>query len=139
MDLATSAAGQDERLYEIYDYPGEYQNLDHGESLVNIRMQEEELARTVITGEGTCRGFLTGHRFDLKRHYRREANKPYVLTTVFHSADQGTNYRSSDGDSAKEFHYTNQFQCVPHGTPYRPPRITPVPVIHGTQTAAVVG
>src|SRR5262249_53687904 len=38
-----------------------------------------------------------------------------------------------------EWHYSNTFTAVPFGLPFRPARRTPKPVIHGTQTAIVVG
>jgi len=139
LSLASSISGQDQRKYEIYDYPGEYRSLDEGERLVGIRMQEEETPLLVITGAGTCRGFGSGYRFGLQDHYRRDLNKEYVLTTIHHSADQGDNYRSSEAEALDNFEYLNNFQCVPHTTAFRPLRVTPVPVMHGTQTAKVVG
>jgi Rhs element Vgr protein len=36
------------------------------------------------------------------------------------------------------FAYSNQFTCTPLSTPFRPPRVTPKPVVHGPQTATVV-
>jgi type VI secretion system secreted protein VgrG len=35
--------------------------------------------------------------------------------------------------------YQNTFACIPHRIPYRPLRRTPRPIIHGAQTATVVG
>jgi type VI secretion system secreted protein VgrG len=35
--------------------------------------------------------------------------------------------------------YENDFSCIPHPTPFRPPRLTKRPKIQGTQTAMVVG
>ena len=35
--------------------------------------------------------------------------------------------------------YQNSFTCIPHRLPYRPLRKTPRPIIHGLQTATVVG
>ncbi len=36
------------------------------------------------------------------------------------------------------FVYSNQFTCIPLSTTFRPPRVTPKPMIHGPQTATVV-
>ena len=138
-DLSATVTGKDERKLEIYDYPGEYSEKAQGERLVGIRMEEEQTPQSVISGSSTCCGFTPGYRFDLRDHYRRDFNKSYVLTSVYHSADQGANYRSSAEDAAADLHYTNHFQCIPHPTPFRPPRLTPVPIVHGSQTAVVVG
>lgn len=138
LDLTAQVTGKDERGYEIYDYPGEYTTKDEGEQLVGVRMQEEDAPRLAGSGSGTCRAFIPGYRFDLKEHYRRDANKPYSIISVYHSVEHGMNFRSGS-DASDEFAYVNQFHCVPHPTPFRPPRTAPVPVVHGTQTAIVVG
>ncbi len=137
LDLTAQVTGKDEREYEIYDYPGEYRTKDEGEQLVGVRMQEEDAPRLVATGAGSCRAFAPGYRFELKEHYRRDLNKPYALLSVAHSFDQPINFRSGGG--GPDFSYSNHFRCVPHPTPYRPRRTAPVPVVHGTQTAIVVG
>jgi type VI secretion system secreted protein VgrG len=139
LDLTATVTGKDERKLEIYDYPGEYREKAQGDRLAGIRMEEEQTPQIVISGSSACRGFTPGYRFDLRDHYRRDFNKSYVLTSVYHSADQGTNYRSSDESAVADLHYTNHFQCIPHPTPFRPARLTPVPVVHGSQTAIVVG
>jgi type VI secretion system secreted protein VgrG len=135
LDLTSTVTGKDERKFEIYDYPGEYRDKGQGERLVGLRIEEEQTPQIVINGSGTCAGFTPGYRFDLRDHYRRDFNKSYALTSLSHSAFQGGDYRSSGG----EFHYANQFQCVPHPTQFRPPRVTPRPSVRGSQTAMVVG
>ncbi len=138
LDLTSDVAGKDVRKYEMYDYPGEYLTKDEGERLVGIRMEEEDSPQIVVTGSSTCRALCSGFRFDLKDHYRRDFNKAYALVSIYHTAEQGTNFLSSDGEDTG-FEYANQFQCVAHPSPFRPPRTAPVPVVHGTQTAIVVG
>jgi type VI secretion system secreted protein VgrG len=139
VDLTANVDGKDTRKFEIYDYPGEYATKDHGESLVGIRMEEEQTPQIVVSGASTCRAFYSGYKFDLQDHYRRDLNQGYALISIYHSCDAGTNYRSSEGSQGGDFSYTNQFQCIPHPSPFRAPRTSPVPVIHGTQTAIVVG
>jgi type VI secretion system secreted protein VgrG len=139
LDLTATLDGRQTPKYEIYDYPGEYKTKDAGEKLVGVRMQEEETPREVITGAGTCRGFTPGFRFKLRDHYRRNFDRDYALISVYHTADQGENFRSSDETAAADLQYANSFQCVPHPTAYRPPRTTPIPLVHGSQTAIVTG
>lgn len=137
---------------ELYDYPGEYAQRFDGVNpgggdqaadlqkifqdnnrTVGIRMQEEAAASIVIQGASTCRQLVSGHKFTLERHFNSDGQ--YLITSVSHSVVFDA-YRS---DSSGDFHYTNQFTCMPFALPFRPARITPKPVIHGTQTAVVVG
>jgi type VI secretion system secreted protein VgrG len=37
------------------------------------------------------------------------------------------------------FSYANEFTCIPSGTPFRPPRVTPVPNVGGVLSAVVTG
>jgi len=139
LNLSASATGTDDRHLEIYDYPGEYRKKDQGDRLARIRMEEEDTTLKVAAGSGNCMGFVSGYRFELKSHYRGDLNQQYALISVHHSCTQGDNYRSSLARAAEDIHYANHFQCIPHSVHYRPPRTTPVPVIHGSQTAIVVG
>ncbi|MEW6127926.1 MAG: type VI secretion system tip protein VgrG [Acidobacteriota bacterium] len=137
IDLTANVSGKDARKFEVYDYPGEYRTKGEGERLAGIRMQEEETPTTVVTGSSTCRGFAPGFTFDLKDHYRRDLNKTYLIKSLYHTCDLGASYRSDIG--AEDFLYVNQYEFVPHPTPYRPVRVTPIPIVHGSQTAIVVG
>ena len=97
-------------------------------------MQEEAAQGLTIQGASRCRYLAAGHKFTLQRHYN--ADGPYVLTSVQHSARLQGDYRSDSGGEAT---YYNSFTCIPAALPFRPRRITPKPVIQGTQTAVVVG
>jgi type VI secretion system secreted protein VgrG len=140
--------------FEIYDWPGEYAqrfdgvdpgggerpgDLQHifedNTRTANIRMQEEALGSLVIHGGSNCRHFMAGHKFSLQRHFSGEGG-PYVLTSVHHSARGSGDFR---GGQTGEFRYRNEFTCIPQALPFRPSRVTPKPVVHGTQSAVVVG
>jgi type VI secretion system secreted protein VgrG len=139
VDLTSDPAeGNDSRKLEIYDYPGEYTKKEVGTALAKIRIQEEDSPRILVNGAGLCRGFQAGNRFKLFNHFRSDLNREYILTSVYHSSNQGDNYRSSESSARLDFNYSNRFQCIPSSTPYRPPRVTPEPVMRGTQTATVV-
>jgi type VI secretion system secreted protein VgrG len=126
------------KRFEIYDYPGDYEKKPQGEDLVKLRIQEEEATHLVLSGASSCRAFGSGYRFDLEEHYRDDLNQSYVLLEVQHSASAGE-YYSSGGSSTVGETYGNSFTASPHSFPYRAARITPKPVVQGTQTAVVVG
>ena len=139
--------------FEIYDYPGEYaqrfDGVDRGggdragdlqkifqdnRRTTDIRIQEEAVPGLTIQGGSNCRHFVSGYKFGLQRHFN--ADGQYVLTSVTHSARQGGDYRSNADEG---FQYSNSFTCIPTALPFRPQRVTPKPIVQGTQTAIVVG
>ena len=122
--------------YEVYDYPGVHKTADDGTALAKIRLQESDAEYMVASGATNCRAFASGCRFTLQEHYRGSLNQEYLMTSVYHSASQGADYRSGGDD---DFHYRNSVECIPYLVPFRPTRVTPHPVIQGTQTAFVVG
>ena len=123
--------------FEFVDYPGLYTELDEGETVAKVRMQEEEAGHMVVTGTGNCRGMMSGYSLELKNHYRADLNMTYLLTEVQHLASVGQTYTSAGTNGAER--YSNQFRCIPSSVAYRPPRLTPKPFVQGPQTAVVVG
>ena len=138
---------------EIYDYPGGYAQrfdgvtrngqpqprdleaiLSDSQRTVKVRMEQEEVAALEIRGASNCANLMTGHKFTLEDHF--DGDGDYLLTHIEHSVQIGDDYLNGD-DS--EFHYDNHFTCIPATLSYRPQRVTPRPVIAGTQTAVVVG
>jgi type VI secretion system secreted protein VgrG len=124
---------------EFYDYPGEYAVKAVGDDSVKVRMQEEETPYDRVHGQGLCRSHSPGVKFKVKKHFvKAEEGKTYVITQVTHSARLGSNY-VTETDVAADDPYQNSFTCIPDSVPFRPARITPKPMIHGSQTAVVVG
>ena len=118
-------ADSDAGKMRVYEYPGGFLKKDVGESRANRRLEAHEHPQKLLSGEGHVRAFAAGYKFDLKGHYREDANASYVLRAVSHTAAQDS--------------YTNSFEAFPSDAPFRPPRSTPRPVIAGVQTAVVVG
>ncbi len=119
--------------FEIFDYPGEYLKRNQGSSLAKLRMEAEESAAVQAHGRGELSNMLPGHCSVLKSHYRDDFNGRYLVTEVSHSLSEGAGY--DEGGSA----YENWFSAVPSDLTYRPPQVTPKPVIQGIQTAKVTG
>jgi type VI secretion system secreted protein VgrG len=152
IDHKLKVGGNEE--FEIYDYPGAYAQRFDGvdksggdqssdlskifkdnERTTKIRMNQETLPSLVIRGSSNCRHFVSGYKFNLKRHF--DADGEYVLTAVNHTASlSGADYRSGEGG---EFVYENGFTCIPFSLPFVPPQIAVKPTVRGTQTAVVVG
>lgn len=137
---------------EIYDFPGGYaqrfDGIDPGggdrqadlqkvfedsQRTVGIRMQQETLPALEINAESNCRNLVSGYKFTLAEHFN--ADGQYVITSISHTAK----HEIGSGARTAGTHYSNQFTCIPLSLPFRPERTTERPVVHGSQTAVVVG
>lgn len=119
--------------YELFDYPGGYLVTANGATRAKLRMEEDEAPYHTVRGAGNCVTFTTGGKFQIE-DVEAEKGKTYVLTSVRHAGSD-----TSAGNNPGSSDYSNTFVCIPATVAYRPPRLTPKPVVHGTQTAVVVG
>lgn len=121
--------------YEIFDYPGLYLTKEAGQTLARTRIEMEEAEYHLVNGFGMIPSFRTGTSFTLVDHpVPAENNARYALLSIHHNARDASYF----GGNATAT-YSNSFVCLPAETVYRPARVTPVPVVHGPQTATVVG
>ncbi len=133
---ATPIAGNE--ALEIYDYPGEFPEKCQAEHLGTIRMQEEEAKHFLIKGSSNCRAFMSGYHFTLKEYLPVDLNQSYLLTEIVHQGSMGQTYGTGT-QVREEGGYTNTFTCIPTSVLFRPPQLTPQPIVQGPQTAMVVG
>lgn len=119
------------------EQPAELQKVftDNGRT-VKIRTEQGETGMLTIQGQSYQRQLTAGHKFSLQRHFNADGD--YVLTSVSHSAAEGE-FRSESAGGTSSGHYSNSFTCIPIALPFRPLRITRRPMIHGPQSAVVVG
>ncbi len=122
--------------FEIYDYPGDYEERGDAEQWGRLRMEELEVDHEVVSGASNARSMMPGYRFELTHHPRQDQNGEYLITSVTHSASEGAFLPGADSD---EPFYENKFTCMPVKVPYRPTRKTERPLMLGSQTAVVVG
>lgn len=140
---------------ELFDFPGGYAQRFDGvspsggdraadlqkiyadnERTARIRMRQETAGAIQITGHTDSLHLIPGYRFDLQRHYSDDDS--YVITGCHLTIPQRGAYAADDNS---EFSPPPEivFHCLPYKLPYAPARLTPKPVIYGTQTAVVVG
>jgi type VI secretion system secreted protein VgrG len=121
--------------YEIYDYPGEYLEKADGDKYAKVRMEELAYSHESCSGQTDSRGICTGYLFSLARHTRRDLNREYLVTSIdYHVAAES--YETSGGSDERCVCF---FTVIPGSVQFRPERITPKPIIQGSQTAVVVG
>jgi type VI secretion system secreted protein VgrG len=122
--------------FETYHYFGEHLTKSAGQTLSKIRMEEEEAQHLVAHGTSHCRMFVSGYKFTLEEHPRKDMNTDYVLTEIQHTAV--TDAYPSSGNPEGES-YSNTFTCIPLSVPFRPLRVTGRPKINSLQSAVVTG
>jgi type VI secretion system secreted protein VgrG len=148
----------DNQRLEAYDYPGGYARKFDGidssgggqsHELSNVESDKTEAATIGMqaldalyeTGSGTgdCSSMTAGYKFEVTNHPNTTVNGQYIVTSITHEAVQSPSYVS---DQAVDSPYRNTFRALAHGAgkpPFRPMRVTPKPIVHGSQTAVVVG
>ena len=136
-ELATfdkSEQSQASKPIEIYDYVGEPKGRQPAR-LPQARLEEQRVPTLRLEGSSTCAALRAGIAFDLVRYVDDTLNKELLLVRVEHRCSQGQDESGATGS----FDYGNRFTVILRSTPFRPPPVTPRPVIHGVQAAVVVG
>jgi type VI secretion system secreted protein VgrG len=120
--------------FEIYDYPGEYDKPAEGTQYAKTRIEELHTKYETFFGAGNVRQTAPGRLLKLQDHPRSSYNAEYLLTGVNYAATAGN--LASGGEAA-------MFSCnavaISSKAIFRPARLTPKPIVQGTQTAFVVG
>ena len=129
------SAGADKK-FEVYDFPGEFEDRSEGEEYGGYRQEELEADQHELEGESNCRAFLPGFKIKVIEHYQGKQNDAYLLTSVQHSGHEGSVYFGDPEGGAK---YENFFRCIPAKTQYRPKRTTQKHQMRGMQSAIVTG
>ena len=132
----SATAGEGDGL-EWYEFPGRYAEASVGKRYAKLRLEEQRAQAETFGGSSTCRRLGPGCTFQLVEHSLDAFNGKYVLTRVSHRGirPELSGFKEGEGHEI----YRNQVQAIRSDTPYRPPRLTPRPVVPGPQTAIVVG
>ncbi|MDH5258465.1 MAG: type VI secretion system tip protein VgrG, partial [Gammaproteobacteria bacterium] len=91
-------------------------------------IENENTCKTIVTGSGTNRDFFSGFKFP-----RSSVN--YVITSSYIKASEHSYYNSMIAAST----FKNTFTAIPATQKYYPNKIKSKPIMHGPQTAIVVG
>lgn len=123
--------------FEIFDYPGEYDEQGEGENHYSkIRIEELQARHEIVRSQSDARGIAVGSTFKMADYPRSDQNREYLVVSAQYQIQGDTYEASSVGGSDI---YTVGFEGIPTDQIYRPPRTTPKPLIQGPQTAIVVG
>ena len=123
--------------YEVYDYPGEYSEAADGSNYARTRIEEVQIQHELAVGQGNANGLATGALFKLTKYPLSDQNREYLLAAAHYEIGP-VEYESTGGSGGTPAVVCN-FTAINSFDIYRPPRITPKPIVQGPQTAIVVG
>ncbi|MEN8218130.1 MAG: type VI secretion system tip protein TssI/VgrG [Pseudomonadota bacterium] len=137
LNLKGEKTGDKNTELEVYDYPGKFDDPGRGNNLAKVRLEEYQTVKKEGSGATTCTHFAAGFFFIMEEYPREDFNKKYLLTQHQISGSQPQVLEETAGEGGTSF--SSSFECIPFEVPYRPDRVTPKPVVEGSQTAIVVG
>lgn len=121
--------------FEFFDYPAEIDTAAEAEAAARVRIDELHTQHHTFAGAGNVRGFQPGCSFKLARHPVESFNDKFLITGASYLSS-GNADSSGSGDG---FEFDCSISAIPLKQQYRPPRVTPKPIVQGPQTAVVVG
>lgn len=120
----------------IYEYGDHYKDSKEGRFIAKVRNEEILAHRETFVGRSDCRLFRAGHRFKMGRHFVDNWNEQeFLLVKVLSEGSQRGLFNLLPDTSRVSPTYQNRFEAIFADTPYRPPRITPIPRLPGIMTA----
>ena len=138
MDAMELSEQQLDAKFDIFDYPGEYTNRDEGMHYATVR--QNDLASTYLVAHGRANAvrLAVGAVFTLTDFPRADQLQDYLVvraeTLMVSSA-----FSSDSGLNSMDPPFSCRFTAMPSERQFRPPLLTPKPLIQGPQTAIVVG
>lgn len=133
---AQGSAAYSKSKMEMFDYPGKFKKKTDGETYAKIRLQAEQAMDRRRYAEGDAISLFAGGLVTLEQYPEGSENKEYLILRASHSY-KGESYRSEA--STEERFYSGSYELIPSDINFRAPLLTPRPIIHGPQTAKVVG
>ena len=132
-----SASQYQNSKLEVYDYPGRYVEKSLGDKLAKVRLEAEQATDNRCQAAGSAVSLFPGALMTLKEHPAGSQNGEYLIVRAVHSLAAET-YRTGGSPGADET-YSGRYEFLQSDKRFRSPLLTPKPVVHGPQTAKVVG
>jgi type VI secretion system secreted protein VgrG len=120
--------------FEIYDYPGKYDEQDKGKQFAQFRLEAEQALDRRRYAGGDAPSLFAGGLVTLDKHPTSAENKEYLIVRASHAYGVQL-YGSGQSGTAG---YSGQYDFLPSDRPFRSLPLTPKPRICGIQTAKVV-
>ena len=121
---------------EVYDYPGAFAAKAGGDRYAELRISEHEARYPVFEGSTDLRGMTCGATFEISDLPDKTENGKYLLARTVLEVQEGVHDSSGQGEGSG---VDCRFEAVTVKEPFRARSITPKALVHGPQTAFVVG
>jgi len=138
----SSTVAAEAKKFEAYDWGenaknfnkvGSFGNVpDEAQKAVRLRIEQSETFEKTFKGNSKCRPFTSGYKIQVQGG---DAAGPYLLGTVYHSANQLPNYLPH---AMARPGYENKFVAIAATVPYVPQQVTGRSLVYGLQTAIVI-
>ena len=116
----------------VVEFGNHTKSTSEAERMARVRGEEREARQLVYEGDSDIVAFTAGAKFHLTDHPRLE--EELLVVSVEHRLVQP---QMSSGAQTEPPSYRNSFVAIPASRTYRPPRVTPVPRIHGAITGII--
>jgi type VI secretion system secreted protein VgrG len=136
VDLTADAQSDVDTDLEMYDFPGIYGDVAEGKRLAKVRLEAEQVERHLVDLQLDCTRTHAGRLMKISDAQFADVAGEFFIVAVTHSMTRlgGDKTTGSIGDES----YATAATVLPAKVKYRAPRITPVPIMEGPQTATVV-
>jgi type VI secretion system secreted protein VgrG len=127
--------------FEVFVYPHKYKDGekdDVGQKFAKATLESRQARDQRRYAEGNAPSLFPGGLVTLRKHDVGAENREYLVVAARHSV-VGQEYRSGGGGGGEGEAYSGNYLLQPKDRPFRAPQVTPRPVVHGPQTALVVG
>jgi len=114
----------------VAEYGTHHRTPAEGDRLARVRAEERDALHRFFRGESDLFELTAGAVVSLQGHPHLD-DPSLLVVEVEHHATQVVGAHGGDGGEG----YVNTFKAVDASRPYRPPRVTPRPRIHGVLTA----
>ncbi len=130
----------------VYDYPAGRIEMPDGAKEgqirlepadARIRLEAHQASRWVVRMSSDARHLACGAWFTLTDHSEPTYNVDYLITALNVSGTQ-TQSTEEEQSPVGGNRFEMRVTCIPKSVQYRAPRVTPRPLVQGSQTAVVV-
>ncbi len=142
LDMTAEAEADSETDLERYDYPGLYVEPSEGKRLAQVRLEAERAKREVVTIVADCPRLEAGRVIEITEVPHDDLAGEYLITTVRHLyGDRAVELIEREMGKRPEGTdiYVAEATLIPKAVKFRTPQTTPRPIVHGPQTAKIVG